>query len=188
MPRSALILVACLLAQSTSGRPLPAPPPVTGLSLPPAAYDVRTYVKLSDIQIHFRGGLTLEDVARQPAELVNRFFLDEKTAGPRDPYDVPERETAYPEASMFGLLPAYGFYIRHARGIELDNVEIRLVEPDERPAIVLRDATDVDFVHLEVDRAGRGPVLVLEDVRDFRIALSDPIREAEREFVAREEL
>ena len=36
--------------------------------------------------------------------------------------EPPERETNYPEPSMFGELPAYGFFIRHARGVELSNV------------------------------------------------------------------
>ena len=37
--------------------------------------------------------------------------------------DVPEAANQYPEARMFGRLPAYGLYIRHAKGIRLRNVK-----------------------------------------------------------------
>lgn len=144
-------------------------------------------VKLSDIRIHYRGGVTMEQVARQPEELINRFFLDAGTAGrPRDPYDVPERADAYPEASMFGLLPAYGFFIRHARGIEIDNVAIHLIEADERPTFVLQHVTDIDFVRLEVERRDRRPVFWLENVTGFRVALSEPIDDMALERVERD--
>ncbi len=35
-----------------------------------------------------------------------------------------EREKEYPEPTMFGALPATGFFIRHVRNIEMSNVEI----------------------------------------------------------------
>ena len=38
---------------------------------------------------------------------------------------------------MFGMLPAYGFFIRHAKGIELTNVEVGFMQEDRRPAFVL---------------------------------------------------
>jgi len=56
---------------------------------------------------------------------------------PREPFDTPEQEKQYPEPSMFGMLPAYGFFIRHAKGIELNNVEVGFMEEDRRPAFVL---------------------------------------------------
>ena len=50
-------------------------------------------VKLSDIRIPYRGGLTLDQVAAQPAAMVNSFF-HRATGGvpPRAPYATPERE------------------------------------------------------------------------------------------------
>ena len=53
--------------------------------------------------------------------------------------DVPEQIEKYPEFSMFGELPAYGFYIRHAENIIFKNVKMRLKESDYRPAIVMDD-------------------------------------------------
>lgn len=73
-------------------------------------------VKLSDITIEHAGGC--REVPSTP---------DEKPA-------------EYPEATMWGLLPAKGFFIRHARGVELDNVTVRTTAPDARPKVVRIDA------------------------------------------------
>jgi len=48
---------------------------------------------------------------------------------------VPENEAGYPDAHKFSKngLPAYGFYVRHARNILFDNVNIMPQKPDARP-------------------------------------------------------
>jgi len=55
---------------------------------------------------------------------------------------VPEQANKYPEYSMFGQLPAYGFYCRHIRGLHLSNVEVRTTTADERHAVVFEDVED----------------------------------------------
>jgi polygalacturonase len=74
-------------------------------------------VSLSDIQFEFEGGGNRQD-ARQ---------------------EVPEKPTDYPEATMFGTLPAYGFYCRHVEGLTLRNADVRTAQPDERPALICDD-------------------------------------------------
>lgn len=51
-----------------------------------------------------------------------------------------ERERSYPEGIMWGVLPAKGFFVRHARNVKFDNVEITTTAPDARPDIVKIDA------------------------------------------------
>ena len=53
--------------------------------------------------------------------------------------DVPEQVEKYPEFSMFGELPAYGFYLRHVDGIRFKDVTLRLAADDFRPAFVTED-------------------------------------------------
>ncbi len=55
--------------------------------------------------------------------------------------EVVEDETRYPEQRFFGILPAWGAYVRHAKNIEFKNVEITTREPDARERIVLDDVT-----------------------------------------------
>ncbi|PTY07930.1 glycoside hydrolase family 28 [Opitutaceae bacterium EW11] len=58
---------------------------------------------------------------------------------------VPEKRGNYPEFSMFGELPAWGLYLRHARGVRLENVRLVQSAPDYRPAIVADRVTDLAF-------------------------------------------
>ncbi|MGI9243411.1 MAG: glycoside hydrolase family 28 protein [Verrucomicrobiales bacterium] len=50
---------------------------------------------------------------------------------------VPEDEDRYPEQFFFGVLPAWGAYIRHAKNVEFKNVELTLRGSDARQKIVL---------------------------------------------------
>lgn len=69
--------------------------------------------------------------------------------------DVPEKIKDYPEFSMFGELPAYGFYVRHVNSIAFKNVRIKLAAPDYRPAIVLDDVEKVEMVNVEPNNVFR---------------------------------
>lgn len=63
---------------------------------------------------------------------------------------VPEVIKNYPEFSMFGELPSWGFYIRHAKGITFRNLSLKLSADDFRPAFVLDDADGVQFENLSL--------------------------------------
>ena len=49
--------------------------------------------------------------------------------------DLPERPEAYPHAGNFGILPAYGLFVRHARGITLRDVAFDTARPDARSPV-----------------------------------------------------
>jgi polygalacturonase len=132
-------------------------------------------VKLSNIRIMYRGGLSLAQAASQPAELVNAFFRPPGGSGPREAYAVPEREAMYPEPSLFGVLPAYGFYIRHAAGIQMDGVDVGFMTPDTRPAFVLDDVKDIDLHRVRAQKAPNVPTFVLRNVEEFRTTHSQPV-------------
>jgi len=80
-------------------------------------------VRLSDIVIESAGGGTLEDFKR-PVEYK-----------PKD----------YPEATMFGVLPAYGFYLRHAQNIHFENCVFTTEQSDQRPAICVDSCTQISM-------------------------------------------
>ena len=60
--------------------------------------------------------------------------------------DVPEQINKYPEFTMFGELPSWGFYLRHLRNLVLRDVRLSLSDSDFRPAIV---DDDVEGLTLE---------------------------------------
>ncbi len=49
--------------------------------------------------------------------------------------EVPENYDRYPEFTMFGELPAWGFFMRHVKDVTLRNVTLTLRDRDFRPAI-----------------------------------------------------
>ncbi|MFZ5496984.1 MAG: rhamnogalacturonidase [Verrucomicrobiota bacterium] len=82
-----------------------------------------TDVQLSGLRMHSRGGGTREDAARS----------------------VPELPDGYPEPMLFGPLPAWGIYVRHAERIRLHDIALHLLSPDQRPAVELADVRDADL-------------------------------------------
>jgi polygalacturonase len=102
-------------------------------------------VKLNDIRIYYRGGGTKEWAALAP----------------------PENENAYPEPGMFGNMPSYGFFIRHARDIEMNNVEISYLKEDARPAFVLEDVEGIQLTNVKAQHAAGVPTFVLKSTEGF---------------------
>jgi len=107
---------------------------------------------LSNIRIAYRGGGTAQDAAIQPQENTH----------------------TYPEPESHGTMPAYGFFIRHVKNIELSDLHLGYLSTDLRPAFVLQDVIGADFRHVLAAHEKGVPVLVLkqsaaittQDVRD----------------------
>jgi len=87
---------------------------------------------------------------------------------------VPERAEKYPEFSMFGELPAWGFYVRHAEGITFQNVSLRAVAGDYRPAFVFDDAEQILLEAVTLSPAGDHPLIVLNGVKGFSLKETTP--------------
>jgi len=65
----------------------------------------------------------------------NFFFKDRQGSAAARAVRYTGTGEAISEPSMFGMLPAYGFFIRHAKGIELNNVEVGFMRKTEgRPS------------------------------------------------------
>jgi hypothetical protein len=60
--------------------------------------------------------------------------------GLRQIEEAPDR---YPDAQMFGDLPAYGFYCRHVQGLSFENVTVTSTHEDGRPALVFDDVLEL---------------------------------------------
>ncbi|KAB2340653.1 glycoside hydrolase family 28 protein [Actinomadura rudentiformis] len=152
-------------------------------------------VSISDVIVHNadpRYPSTISGIPGHPIEDVRISNIRHSLAGGLTPGDVnqnpPENEGAYPETTMFGPLPAYGFFIRHAKGITLDNVEVRFEERDTRPAYALRDVADADFHHNRADKVEGTPTFVLDDVDDFTVTTSRPVPDTRLDHTGHKEL
>ena len=118
-------------------------------------------VTLSNIHIYYQGGGTRAQAALEP----------------------PEKEADYPEPVMFGEMPAYGFFIRHARGIALKDVEVGFLKDDLRPPFVLSDVRGADFQRVRVQVAAGLPTFMLTNVEDFTVQQSRPVPDTRLERV-----
>ncbi len=63
---------------------------------------------------------------------------------------VPELPHDYPEFSMFGELPAWGFYLRHTEGVHFKNIKLHLKKADYREAIFSEDALHSRFKKMRI--------------------------------------
>lgn len=73
---------------------------------------------------------------------------------------IPERMNEYPEYSMFGELPAWALYVRHAEGVTMENVVFRVKEKDFRPPVVMDDVSRVQ-IHGLTMHTNDGPVAIV---------------------------
>lgn len=92
-------------------------------------------VTLSDLRIVYEGGGTRADAL----------------------LELPELEQAYPEPSMFGTVPAYGFFIRHARRVTLQDIDLCYLREELRPPIILHSVTDATITRVTAQRAAEVP-------------------------------
>ncbi len=123
-------------------------------------------VKLSNIRIYYRGGGTKEQAALEP----------------------PEKENAYPEPSMFGDIPAYGFFVRHAKGIEFSGVTVGWLKEDLRPAFLLSQVRGAWCGDVTAQHAQGVPVFQLKDVEDFRLHQCDGLADTRLEHVEQKKM
>lgn len=110
-------------------------------------------VRLSNIRIHYNGGGTKTDSERT----------------------IPENERNYPEPSMFGVTPAYGFYVRHAKGITFDNVKVTYEKPEGRSAFFLDNVKGIDL--FRIDAQASSSFFVLKNVENFSVQQSRDIED-----------
>jgi hypothetical protein len=84
---------------------------------------------------------------------------------------------------MFGAIPAYGFYVRHVKGLEIRDVEVSFVKEDLRPPFVLDDVKDVDLRGVKAQRGPAVPMFVLKNVEDFSVSQSKGVPDTRLERV-----
>lgn len=82
---------------------------------------------------------------------------------------VPEKESAYPEFSMFKELPAWGFYVRHVDGISMKNVKLSIVAPDYRPAFVFDDVQNLNIQSMLIQGDRKTKHIVLRNTTNVEI-------------------
>jgi hypothetical protein len=97
--------------------------PMSGIQLTGLPKQPLENIRLENIHLIFKGGGTKADALRLPREL----------------------DTDYPEPSRLGVMPAYGLYARHIRGLGLANVSVGVEQLDFRPAMACLDVDGLEI-------------------------------------------
>ncbi len=82
---------------------------------------------------------------------------------------VPEKIADYPEFSMFGELPAWGFYLRHVDGIKMKNIKLSIVASDYRPAMVFDDVKKLNLNSIIIIGDNKQKNFVLHNTENVEI-------------------
>jgi polygalacturonase len=93
---------------------------------------------------------------------------------------VPEHADHYPEPSMFGVTPAYGLYVRHARNLDVHHADLRSASREGRPPVVLHDVDGATFDHVRFAYDAAAPTFALQDVRGFALQDAPGMRDVAR--------
>ena len=105
-------------------------------------------IQISNVNLGFEGGGTKEEAARQ----------------------IPEHPAKYPESTMFGTLPAYGFYCRHAKNLQFQNIRLATSAADLRHAVVFDDVQNGVIESLDAPSVPNGAEIIrLIDSTDIHI-------------------
>lgn len=100
-------------------------------------------VLLNNIRVTDAGnyGCSITGLPHHPVEDITLSNILISQEGGCSKINIPEdeKEKAYPEATMWGPLPAKGFFVRHARNVKFNNIEIRTIRSDARPEDVYKD-------------------------------------------------
>jgi len=95
-------------------------------------------ITLNNVRIRYRGGNKGDKVMRK----------------------IPEKAGSYPVYTMFGTLPAYGFWVRHAKNVEFHNMDLGFAKPDNRPALFFDDVDGLDIFNLDAQTTPAAQALI----------------------------
>jgi polygalacturonase len=96
-----------------------------------------------------------------------RFYY--KGGGPKDSINriVPEFEKDYPEPFRWGIMPSYGFFVRHVKNLKMHDVQMSFLKDEPRPAFILDDVKGVIMYDVQAQIALGSSTIVLKNSRDI---------------------
>jgi polygalacturonase len=163
-------------------------------------------VRISNVEITHQGGGTKQDAAYQPPEDEDIYpEPDMFTApprpgrngrGPNGQFVAEGREsggsgrigTPAPQGGRGPggapqperhKMPSQGFYVRHVKGIQFDNIVIKAAREDVRPAFVLDDVQGAGFFRIKTPQTAGAPVFALHNVDDLSVHMCSGVKDTE---------
>jgi polygalacturonase len=114
-------------------------------------------------------GLPGHDIEDLQLNNIRIYYRPIDSAASKIQQVVPEHEKLYPEPEKFGVLPAYGFFIRHAKNVKLNNVEVSYLGTETRVPIILDDVKDITVNQVKAQIPVGMPMYQLHQVSGFEV-------------------
>jgi polygalacturonase len=120
-------------------------------------------ILITGVPGHYITGLTLENIE---IDLLGSGTAENAR------HAVPEAIDQYPEVKTFGpVIPAYGVWARHVKGLKLKNITFRLKNNDLRPAFICEDGKDIELTGWNIPAtSGAQAIIRLENVQGTQIS------------------
>ncbi|MCK4747228.1 MAG: glycoside hydrolase, partial [Bacteroidales bacterium] len=128
-----------------------------GLEKPPTG--VLQNIRIENIVIRNSGktGCSVTGIEGFPARNISLHQITMHLPGGMtetgDDWEVPELEEHYPESTMFGVLPASVFYMRHLENIDLSGISVSFQEPDARIHLIAEDVVGLRYSRIHVSNS-----------------------------------
>ncbi|GDY21180.1 exo-poly-alpha-D-galacturonosidase [Verrucomicrobiota bacterium] len=99
------------------------------------------------IEIHGLPSMTVSNILLRNITIIPRGDVRFSHLGVTNVADlvVPEKEADYPSVDMFGWMPSFGLFCRHAQAITLQNLNLLPQNPDVRPALAFNDVSGLSI-------------------------------------------
>jgi len=76
---------------------------------------------------------------------------------------VPEFIDSYPEPAKFGVMPSYGFFLRHVENVEMHNINIYHLGKEVRPALIFDDVQGAEVYNVDAQQSENSSILRLKN-------------------------
>jgi polygalacturonase len=113
-------------------------------------------LQLSNIRIYYKGG--------GPKDSINRV--------------VPEFEKDYPEPSRWGIMPSYGFYVRHVKNLKMHDVQVSFMRDEPRPAFILDDVKGATLYDMQTQTSPAASTFILRNSKEIDIQRVKGVKDA----------
>jgi len=134
-------------------------------------------VMISNIMVHnadahfstLISGLPGHDIEDIKLNNIRIYYRQIDSPAARIQSVVPEYEKSYPEPQKFGVMPSYGFFIRHVSNIQLSNIEISYLGKETRPAFMLDDVKGAELFNVKSQKGTGASRFVLKNVQNLKL-------------------
>lgn len=125
-----------------------------------------TNITATDVRGYIRGDEWTSTIMGKPESPVENIVLENvritgKGGGRRKDADIVPPEVDSHQVRDIGVRPAYGFYCRNVRGLQLRHVQLGFEKDDLRPALVLENASHIKLQCFRAQRASESDCDVL---------------------------